>query len=153
MESKKSEVEVADVLSRKRAVVVAAAALFFVGAQLMQIPLFGGAPRLHELQHLKLDLWALNATLLLIGLAGGAVPWMKSPRIRALMNDEVTRSNMRTAMATGFWVAMVSAMGLYWLPATDTFSSRAVVYLIVTASVTVALLAFSWLELRAHRNA
>ena len=40
-----------------------------------------------EMHRLMVNMWALNATLLLIGLAGGAVPWMKSRQIRALIGE------------------------------------------------------------------
>lgn len=146
----KSAVEIADVLSRKRAWVIAAAAIMFVVAQLLNAPYFEPRPEMHRL---KFDMWALNATLLLIGLAGGAVPWMKSREIRTLMNDEVTRAHMRTATVIGFWVSMVTAMGLYWLPNSESLSAAAAAYVIVTASVAIALLAFAWMEHRAHRDA
>jgi hypothetical protein len=145
-----SNVEIAHTLSRKRAWVVAAAAVMFLVAQAVNLPTAEPRP---EMQGLKFDFWALNATLLLIGLAGGAVPWMKNRQIRALMNDEVTRSHMRSAMAVGFWTAMATAMGLYWLPAARRLDGHAAVYVIVTASVAVALLAFSWMEHRALRDA
>lgn len=145
-----SPVEIADTLSRKRAWVIAAAAIMFVVAQVLNAPYLEARPEMHRL---KVDMWALNATLLLIGLAGGAVPWMKSREIRALMNDEVTRAHMRISMVIGFWVSMVTAMGLYWLPASESLSAAAAVYVIVTASVAIALLAFAWMEHRAHRDA
>ena len=50
-------------------------------------------------------------------------------------------------------LAMTTAMGLYVLPVFKSFTGREAVYFIVTASVGVALLAFSYLELRAHRDA
>jgi hypothetical protein len=146
----KSPVEIAHTLSRKRAWVVAAAAIMFLVAQAANLPLAEPRPEMHRL---KVDMWALNATLLLIGLAGGAVPWTKGRQIRALMNDEVTRAHMRTAMAVGFWVAMVTAMALYWLPASASLSAAAAVYVIVTASIAIALLAFAWMEHRALRDA
>jgi hypothetical protein len=145
-----SPVEIADRLSRKRAWVVAAAAIAFLGAQLLNLPYLEPRPEMHRI---KFDMWALNATLLLIALAGGARPWLKSREIRALMYDEVTRSHMRTATVVGFWVAMATAMGLYWLPSSERLSASAAVFMIVTASVVIALLAFAWLEHRAHRDA
>lgn len=47
---------------------------------------------------------------------------------------------------------MVTALGLYFLPGAASFTPREVVYVIVTPSVAVAILAFSFLELRAHRD-
>lgn len=47
---------------------------------------------------------------------------------------------------------MVTALGIFFLPFAQTFTARRVVYVIVTLSTSIALLAFSYLELRAHRN-
>jgi hypothetical protein len=70
------------------------------------------------------------------------------------MNDELTRAYLRTSMAAGFWTAMATAMVLYWIPAArTTIHADAAVYLIVTASVCVALFCFAWLEYRAQRDA
>jgi cell division protein FtsW (lipid II flippase) len=149
MQSKKS-VEIADRVSRKRAVGAAVAASVFLAIQVITRPFFVSG--IETAQRAKIDLWAVNAIVLLLLLAtGGGLMWRS--QIRALVNDEVSRSNYKTAVNAGFWVAMASAMGLYLLPGFNTFTSREAVYVIVTASVCVALLVFSYLELRAHRDA
>ena len=72
--------------------------------------------------------------------------------IRALINDEVSKNNYRQAVVAAFWVAMGLAMALYLWPGGETRSARDAVYLVVTPSLGVALLAFSYLEFRAHRD-
>lgn len=142
----KSLVERADILSRKRAQVVAAAAVMFLVAQVLSHPLAGPT------EGLRAHMWALNAVLLLFVLAtGGAL--LRGREVRALMNDELTQAHYRTCILAGFWVAMVTAMGIYFLPAAQALPSRVAVYFIVTASIVASLLTFSWLELRAHRDA
>jgi len=69
------------------------------------------------------------------------------------MNDDVTRENNRTAIAAGFWTAMLTALGLYWIPCVDQYSAREAIRIVVTLGVVASLLVFSYLELRAHRDA
>jgi hypothetical protein len=141
-------VEIADRYSRKRAVLVAIAAIVFLVGQIARRPFFGGWPGPARSE----VIWAINAIVLLAILAtGGGL--LLSGRIRALMNDEVARSHFKTAGVIGYWVAMTTAMGLYVLPSTDGLSARDAAYVIVTSSIVVPLLAFSYLEYRAHRDA
>lgn len=144
----KSTVEIADRLSRKRAVGVAAAALVFFIIQVTLRPftsrsVIPGLP--------TLDMWAINAIVLLALLAtGGGI--VNRRDLRRLINDEVSQLHYKSAVILGFWVAMVVAMGLYLVPGFATLTARDAAYLVVTPSVVFALVAFSWLELRAHRD-
>jgi hypothetical protein len=142
-------VEFADHISRRRAVGTAVAALVFLGVQLVARPVFRSdgyaatGPRSY--------MWALNAALLLMLLlpAAGMI-WGR--RVRELVNDEVARANSRRAVAGGFWIAMIIALAVYTLPAGRVLSAREVAWLVVTPATGFALLAFSWLESRAHRD-
>jgi magnesium-transporting ATPase (P-type) len=146
----KTPVEIADRLSRKRAFMVAAATAVFLAVQVIARPFF--APTLDPAQHAKIDMWAINAIALLALLAtGGGL--VQNRRIRSLVNDEVCRSNYRTAVVAGYWVAMLAALALYFLSRFRNFTARETVYVVVTSSVAVALLTFSYLEYRAHRDA
>ena len=145
----RNTVEFADALSRRRAIGTAAAVLVFLGIQTVARPVFRdvgygvGEPRAY--------MWALNAALLLILIlpVGG---FIFGRRVRQLVNDEVSRSNARAAASAAFWVAMIIALGTYALPVSSGWSAREAIYLIVTPAVGVALLAFAWLESRAHGN-
>ena len=144
----KTPVDIADRISRKRAIGVAAAAVVFLIVQVVVHPFFGGAD---TASRARTDMWAINAGVLLLLLAtGGGI--LNRREIQALVNDEVSRSHYTTAVVAGFWVAMTTAMGLYLLPPFRDLTARATVYVIVTASISVALLAFSYLEYRAHRD-
>lgn len=145
-----SPVEIADRYSRRRAILVAAATAIFLVVQLFTHPLF--APDVGTEHDTKIALWVVNTLVLLALLAtGGGLA--KGRQIRALLNDEVARSHYRTAVVVGFWVAMTTAMGLYFVPGSERLTARETVYLIVTPSIGLALLTFSWLEVRAHRDA
>ena len=146
----KSTVDLADQISRKRAIAVALAAAVFLVIQIVTRPVFNSEP---ETAHLsRIIMWAVNAVALLLLLYTGGGLANKS-EIRALVNDEVTRAHSKSAVGIGYWVAMIIAMGLYAFAGDNNLSAREAIYLIVTPSVGIALLTFSWLELRAHRDA
>jgi hypothetical protein len=145
----RTPVEIADRISRRRAFGVAAAAFVFLVVQIVVHPFFSGA---ETGRRARTDVWAINAVVLLLLLAtGGGL--LNRREIRALVNDEVSRNHYKTAVVAGFWVAMTTAMGLYVLPPFRELTARGTVYVIVTASISVALLVFAYLEYRAHRDA
>ena len=144
-------VEIADRNSRKRAIIVAAGAIVFVAGQLLGGPAFrDNADR--SLYIARNTMWSVNVILLLAFLAtGGGL--LNSKQIRALVNDEVSRANYRTSVVAGFWVAMISALVFYLMPAFAWMTARQSLYSVITLSVAVTSLAFAYLELRAHRDA
>jgi len=146
-----SPVEVADKMSRKRAIIVAAGTLVFVLGQIFGGPQFGrGAETAHHLT--RTVMWTANVVLLLLCLAtGGGL--LNDREVRKLVNDEVSRANYHTSAIAGFWVAMISAMLLYLVPRFSTFGGQTAIYIVVTLSVAIASLSFAFLELRAHRDA
>ena len=147
----KTPVEIADRNSRNRAIIVAAAVIVFVAGQLLgRGPFDGGIDKgLHMSRSI---VWSVNVILLLAFLAtGGGI--LTRREIRELVNDEVSRLNYRTSVVAGFWVAMVSALAIYLIPALQGFTAQQTTYVVVTASVAVAASVFSYLELRAHRDA
>ncbi|HEY4954051.1 MAG TPA: hypothetical protein VII02_04120 [Gemmatimonadaceae bacterium] len=147
----RTPVEIADVYSRKRAIVFAAAAVVFLLIQVVARPFFAAGAATANLLTPGV-MWAINVIFLLLCLAtGGGI--LNRSEIRALVNDEVSDRNYKTSAIAGFWVAMATAIGLYFLPIAESFTARGVVYIIVTPSVAVAVLVFSYLELRAHRDA
>ena len=138
----KNPVEVADRLSRKRAIIIALAAIAFHVAQLL-------ATRPHRGQT---ALWTFQSALLLLLLAtGGGL--LHQTKIRSLMNDDVSREHHKTAVAAGFWTAMITALVFYWVPGVDAHTAREAIQLVVTMGIATALLVFASLELRAHRDA
>ena len=143
----KTPVEIADRLSRKRALASAIAAAVFLMVQVLTHPFFGV-----DAQHPRTGMWAVNAFALLLILAtGGGLVYNR--QIRQLLHDELSRSHYRTAVIAGYWIAMTVAMGLIVLPVSQGMGAREAVYLIVTPSIPAALLTFAYLEHRAHRDA
>ena len=144
----KSPVELADRFSRKRAWLVAATAVTFLLNVIGRMWL----DRLGDESSASVDWWLVHAVVMLAIVAtGGGL--MIRPRVRALMNDEVTKTHFATTMITGFWVAMVLAIAIYVIPGLRSLSGLMVIRIVVTSSVSVALLVFAWLEIRVHRDA
>src|SRR5688572_27317813 len=96
-----NDVEIADQLSRRRAIGIAFAAIAFLAIQLVARPVFRAdgfaeaGPRSY--------MWAINAAVLLLLLLPFG-PYIRGPRVRALVHDEVSRNNSRAATTAGFWL-------------------------------------------------
>ena len=146
-----STVEIADRHSRRRAAFFAVAALAFLIIHVALRP-FSYAGGGDAVPPGRIDWWAVNALVLMAVLVtGGGL--LNRREVRALVNDEVSRSNYRASVVAAYWIAMVSSMVLYFVPSFAAFSAREAVYVIVTSSVGLALLVFSYLEYRAHQDA
>lgn len=146
-----NDVEAADRMSRRRAIVVGVAAIAFIAFQFVDNPFFFvddlGTTRAVN----RRVLWAAYTGLLLLGLAtGGGL--LRNRRVRALVDDEVSRSNYRTASTAGFWIAMAIGMAIYLYAGYDLYTGQQAIYLIVTPAVAAALLVFAFLEMRALRS-
>lgn len=142
-------VEFAHTVSRRRVLGTTLATVAFLGVQLVARPVFrtdgygATGPRAYA--------WAFNAfVLLLLMLPIGGLKW--GPKVRALVNDDVSRANARAASTWGFVVAMLIAFFVYiWGPALG-FTTREGAYLVVTPTTAITLLYFAWLESRALRD-
>ena len=140
-------VEVADRYSRKRAIFALWAALVFLGIQLVVRP----RPFVNGTPATAVDWWAVDALVLLAVLAtGGGV--LNSRRIRALMNDDLARAHLSTAVRVGYWVTMVLGIALYLGPWFANLTGRQAIYVIVTGGVALPLLTFAFLERRTQSN-
>ncbi len=147
-----SPVEVADRLSRARAILFALAAVVFVAIYVVLRPLLFSSHQASLVLGGVIDPWAINALLLLTCLAtGGGL--LNRREVRTLVNDPVARDHYRTAVVVGYWTAMLTALALYLVPTGERYTARDAVFVIVTPSLSIALLVFAWLELRAHRDA
>ena len=89
--------------------------------------------------------------MLLLALATGG-GWIYSRSVRDLANDEVTRANRDTAIAFGFFAAMVACVALYVLTLFEPLGGRDAVHVIMSIGIAAALLRFGLLERRALRD-
>ena len=144
-----TDVETADRLSRRRAWLLPVLAILFLSGQALYAL---GPPWPSRLvDQLKVAAWLLWAASLLFLLATGGAPFRRR-QVRALLDDETTRQHRARAYAVGFWIAVVTAMGIYLLTAFDGVKARESIHIIVTAAIAGALLTFGILEHRAHRD-
>ena len=142
-------IELAHSISRRRVLCISLAAFGFLGVQLIVHPVFRTDG--YAASGWRAYAWAFNAfLLLLLILPIGGAKW--GPRVRALVNDEISRANAHTAARWGFWLAMVIALGIYVVGPARALTAREGAYLIVTPTTIVVLLAFAWLESRALRD-
>src|ERR1051325_860731 len=102
--SSRDEVEFADRISRRRYVGTLSAAIAFLAVQIITRPAFGGDA--YKFEGFRQYMWAVNALVLLV-LTLPVGGWVFGPRIRALVNDEISRQHGRRAAAAGFWVAIL----------------------------------------------
>ena len=112
--SQRTPVEIADVYSRKRPIIFGVATVLFLVIQVVTRPFFTVGPETANYLTRQV-MWSINVIFLLLCLGTGGGILSRSD-IRALVNDEVSRSNYRTSAIAGFWVAMVTAPGPF-LPA------------------------------------
>jgi hypothetical protein len=146
----RDSIEAADRASRTRAILIAAATFIFLAIQVVARPVFVEGPA--ESFRVRGLFWALNAGALVLLLAtGGGLAQRRE--IRTLVEDQVSVRHRVSAVAVGFWIAMAVAFLFYLVPGLRGRTSGEAVYAIVTPSISAALLAFAWLELRAHRDA
>jgi hypothetical protein len=143
-----SDIEIADRLSRRRARIFPILGVYFIAGQAM---FFRHAAEPQRIANFKISAWLVWAIVLLIALAfaGGH---FRGTKIRALVEDEVSRANRLRGYAAGFWGGAVAAVMVYVITMFEPVSGREAIHLILTASVAVALIRFGVLERRALKD-
>ena len=149
--SERSDVEVADQLSRRRAKMLPLLAIIFLTQQAAYISdrYEGASAAVRTVDHVKIGAWLILSVVLLLALTTGGF-WFKSRSVRALLDDEVTQANRAAALKLGFVATMISAFAVYALLAFEPMSARDAIHLIVTIGIATALIRFGILEKRAH---
>jgi hypothetical protein len=139
-------VEFADRKARLRPLFTALLALYFIGSQAFTYPHFGPIER-----HAFGVGWTIQvAVMLLLLLPIVGFGWGR--RVRELINDDVVQLHLRTALARGFWIAMLLALALFLLPASAAWTGRQALYFVVTPTLPATMLIFAWLDSRAYRD-
>ena len=98
----------------------------------------------------KISAWFVWALALLLMLATGG-NLLRGRKVRALLNDELTRRNRAQAYVAGFWAAAISAIGLYLVDLFDPVGSREAIHAILSCAIASALITFAARERRALR--
>jgi len=142
-------VERAERLSRRRARIFAIQAIIFISWQ----GLFFSRPAdepMRAVETVKLSAWFVWVVLLLVLLATGG-NFLRSQKVRALLNDELTRQNRTAAYVLGFWTAVGTCIGLYVVGLFEPLSGREAVHITLSAAIAAALLNFALSERRSAR--
>jgi hypothetical protein len=142
-----SDVERAERIGRRRAWLFAFQGVMFIAWQGL---FFSGlaAETSHSIDRVKVSTWLVWTVLLLILLATGGrlISNRLSPQIRALLEDELTRSHRTKAYVFGFWAAVLSAVGLEIFAMFQPVREVEAVHIILSAAIGVAFITFAALE-------
>jgi hypothetical protein len=141
-----SDIETADRLTRRRARMLPFLAIIFLSQQAAYFA--DSHPQVRMVDHLKVGAWLVLSIVLLAALATGGF-WFRPRRVRALMDDEVTRANRAEAFRIGFLVTMAAAIALYFFDQFEPMSGREAIHILMTIGIATALLRFGFLERRA----
>ena len=144
----RSDIELADRISRRRARIFPVLGVYFIAGQAM---FFSHAQESSRIAQFKISAWLVWALVLLIAFAfaGGH---FQGRKIRALVEDDVARANRAKAYETGFWAAAVAAIALYVINMFEVVTGRDAIHLILTALVGAAMIRFGVLERRSLKD-
>jgi hypothetical protein len=107
------------------------------------------SPAREAVSRVKVATYIVWAVLLLAFLATGGNWWL-SREVRAILNDETTRAHRHRALTMGFWAAMGAAIACYVVTLIEPLATQGVIHIVLTAGLSVALIAFGVLERRAQ---
>jgi hypothetical protein len=141
-----SDVEKAERLSRRRARIFVFQGLVFLIWQVN----FYTAPAhdaLRTVDKVKISAWLVWAIVLLFLLATGGF-LIRGKGLRALLDDELTRRNRTRAYVTGFWMAMLASLAVYFIGMFEVVTSREAVHIILSIAIGSAIFSFGINERR-----
>ncbi len=141
-----SDADLADCLGRFRARMFPVLALMFL---IQQMAFFSNPPAERAVDHVRIGAWvAMTAVILFVLNSRGF--WFRPAKVRAMIDDEVTRANRTSAMHWGFVAAMLAGIVVYVLQGVTQFTAREAIHLIVSAGIVMALVRFGLLERRGY---
>jgi len=146
MTDQSSDADIADRLGRRRARLIPALGLFFI---IQQSAYWANPPAERAVDHVRVGAWVAMTVVILFVLNSGGF-WFRPARVRAMLDDEVTRANRSSAMHWGFVAAMLGGVAVYVVQGAAQFTAREAIHLIVSAGILVALMRFAVLERRAY---
>ena len=138
-----SDIEKAEQVSRSRSLIMAVMAAVL----LIQAAIGLGDEGSSMTPFFRHALWGVMILFWLVILATGG--WLRLSRdIRSVINDEVSLAHRSLALQTGFWTAILLALGLYFASLEWTITLREGLRILVNVAIATALIRYAWLELR-----
>lgn len=146
-----SVAEKAELLSRRRARMLAPLAAIFLAQQAsyFSTPM---APAVRGVDAVKISAWLLLSIVLLAALATKGF-WFHPKDVRDLVDDESTQANRNHAMQSGFLFAMGAGICVYVMTMFTDVTAREAVHIMMSAGIATALIQWGFLERRAYRDA
>ena len=146
MTTNKSDAETADRLGRFRARMFPVLAMMFL---VQQMAFFSNPPAERAIDHVRIGAWVTMTAVILFVLNSRGF-WFRPAKVRAMIDDEMTRANRTSAMHWGFVAAMLAGIVVYVLQGVTQFTAREAIHLIVSAGIVMALMRFGLLERRSY---
>jgi hypothetical protein len=146
----RSVAERADFLGRRRARILPFLALIYIIQQASYITMRSG-PANRPVDQVKISAWLILSAVLLAAIATRGF-WLQPREVRAMIDDEVTRSNRNDAMRFGFIFAMLTCIVVYFITMFEPVNGRDAVHIVMSDGLGAALIRWGWLERVAHRD-
>lgn len=141
-----SDIELVDRLTRKRARTATALGIVFVATQGFRM---ADDQVVRAVDIVQIAAWAIWVAVLFVFLLyGGGL--FRGKAVRALMNDENTEQNRRSALVGGFWATMATVLVCYAISFFRPVMVREALHVVVTVGIGAAMMRFGALERRAH---
>ena len=146
MNATKSDADLADRLGRFCARMFPVVAVMFL---IQQMAFFSNPPAERAVDHVRIGAWVVMTAVILFVLNSRGF-WFRPAKVRAMIDDEVTRANRTSAMHWGFVAAMLAGIVVYVAQGVTQFTAREAIHLIVSAGIVMALMRFGLLERRSY---
>ena len=150
MMTTRTTAEQADHLSRRRARMLPFLAVIYLTQQASFFT--AGASGDRPVDHVKIGAWVVLTLVLLAALTTKGF-WFHKREVRDMIDDEGTRANRVAALGWGFVLAILSAIGLFFMSMYEPMGAREAIHIIVSFGIAAAIVRFGMLERRAMRDA
>lgn len=136
-------------IAKRRAICARLMALLLLMSGTSQIGRLHGLTALRPVDFVAGSVWMVIIIMFVLFAGGGLT---RTPQMRAAIYDESTIEHGRRAFSLGFWIAL-AVCGGYWIASlTMPIGGPEVVRAVTTLSISIALLRFATLEMRALKD-
>jgi hypothetical protein len=136
-------------VTKRRAICARLMALLLLTSGISQIGRLHGITGLRPVDFVAGSVWMVMIIMFVL-VAGGGITL--GPQMRAAIYDESTIAHARRAFSLGFWIAL-AVCGGYWIASLYIpVGGPEVVRAVTTLSISIALLRFATLEMKAMKG-
>ena len=138
-----------DRVAKRRAVAARLMGLLLLLSGMSQIGRLHGLTALRPVEFTAGSVWMVMIVMFVLVAGGGLV---RNRQLRAAIYDESTIEHGRRAFALGFWVALAVCAAYQIASLFDPIGGPEVIRAVTTLSISIALLRFATLEMRAMKD-